>query len=226
MNERNGYVYDLCSCRKEAMEALLEAYPAVPGVFGRMTSFFTDFSRKIDGIEVGDEVLQYKLLLAVSFMRSHICACEHIFNSENIEGVTLLRKQLELLARMKEVDVKELAELYDKVPNVSYGRPMNVLYGLLSKIAHNADVESLDMLGYRIEDESHKHIYLHPIYTDNTIYSFDVAIGLFLIFVSETIVLLKRILPNYDTAADRDAVMDFLQFGKSTNIPFFKGIEI
>ena len=56
MNSGKGYVYDLCSCRKEAMDALLKAYPSIPGVFGRMTSFFTDFSHRFDGIEVGDVI--------------------------------------------------------------------------------------------------------------------------------------------------------------------------
>ena len=216
----------MCSCRKEAMDALLKAYPSIPGVFGRMTSFFTDFSHRLDGIEVGDEGLQYKLLLAVSFMRTHVCACEHIFNSESIESATLLRKQLELIARMKEVDVNQLSTLFGRVPNVSNVRPMNVLYGVLSKIAHNADVESLDMLGFRMEDEMHKHFCLYPVYNENTIFSFGIAIGLFLMFVVEAIHLQKGIIPGYDVQADGDAVIDFLQFGKSSNIPFFNKIEV
>lgn len=226
MNSGKGYVYDLCSCRKEAMDALLKAYPSIPGVFGRMTSFFTDFSHRLDGIEVGDEGLQYKLLLAVSFMRTHVCACEHIFNSESIESATLLRKQLELIARMKEVDVNQLSTLFGRVPNVRNVRPMNVLYGVLSKIAHNADVESLDMLGFRMEDEMHKHFCLYPVYNENTIFSFGIAIGLFLMFVVEAIHLQKGIIPGYDVQADGDAVIDFLQFGKSSNIPFFNKIEV
>ncbi len=226
MIDSKGYVNELCSCRKEAMDALLKEYPSIAGVFGRMTSFFTVFSHRLDGVEIGDEDLQYKLLLAVSFMRTHVCACEHIFNSESVEGATLLRKQLELIARMREVDVNDLSTLYGKVPNVSNMRPMNVLYGVLSKIAHNADRESLDMLGFWMEDEMHKLICLYPVYNENTIYSFDIAIGLFLMFVVEAINLQKILIPDYDVHADGDAVIDFLQFGKSSNIPFFNKIEV
>ena len=152
MNDTKDYVHNLDFHRKEALKSLLAEYPGIIGVFGRMTSFFTALCARLNDVKVPYEALQYKLLLAVSFMRTHICVCEHIFNSENVEAATLMRKQLELIARMREVEVKDLENLYEKVPNVVFGRPMNVLYGILSKIAHNADMESLDMLGYRMED--------------------------------------------------------------------------
>lgn len=225
MRDKKDYVSMLASCRDKAMRALINEYPGIPGVFGRMTSFFTVISSRLDGIEVGDEELQYKLLLAVSFMRSHVCACEHIFRSENIEAVTLMRKQLELIARMKEVDVKDSSELYNKVPNVSFGRPMNVLYGLMSKIAHSSHLDSLDMLGYNMADETHKHISLFPLYLPDTVRSFDVAIGLFLMFLTEAIHIQKVMLPEYDIRADGDAFMEFIEYGRATNIPFFKSLD-
>lgn len=225
MSESKSYVGNLVSYREEALNALDAEYPDVKGVFGRMISFFTELCRRLDGVEVGDEALQYKILLAVSFMRTHICVCEHIFNSENIEAVILMRKQLELIARMREVEVKDLENLYEKVPNVVFGRPMNNLYGILSKITHNTDLESLDMLGYRMDDETHKQFSLYPIYNENTIYSFDIAIGLFLMFVMESIFLQKQLFPDYDIKADGDAIVDFFQYGQSTNIPFFKNLE-
>ena len=224
MNEIKDYVYDLDSCRKEALSALLAEYPDVIGVFGRMTSFFTNLCARLNDIKVPYEMLQYKMLLTISFMRTHICACEHIFNSENIEAAILMRKQLELIARMKEVEVKDLEKLYDKVPNVVFGRPMNCLYGILSKIAHNADMESLDMLGFHMVDETHKQICVYPIYNVNTIYSFDVAIGLFLMFVIEVVFMQKQLFSDYDIQADGDAFVDFMKFGLSTNIPFFKSL--
>lgn len=225
MENKEGYVHSLASCRDKALDTLLKEYPQIPGVFGRMTSYFTTFSRRLEGIEVSNELLQYKLLLAVSFMRTHICACEHIFRSENIEATTLLRKQLELIARMHEVEVKDLAKIYDKVPNVGFAHPLNVLYGHMSKVAHNADMESLDMLGYRMDDDTHKRFCLYPIYNENTIYSFGVAIGQFLMFVIETIFLQKAIFEEYDVREDGDLVAEFLQYGLTTEIPFFKSLK-
>ena len=221
MSSKTGYVYGLSDCRDEAMKALLEEYPGIPGVFGRMTSFFTNLSGALEGIEVRDEGLQYKLLLAVSFMRTHVCACEHIFRSENIEAVVLLRKQLELIARMKEVDVKDLSQLYNRVPNVGFGRPMNEFYGIMSKVSHNSDLDSLDMLGFQMADDNHKHICIYPIYTPNTIRSFDLAIGQFLMFLLEAVHLQKALMPNYDIQSDGGYFMEFIEFGKTTNIPFF-----
>ena len=225
MDKEEQYVYRLVSCRDEARANLLEAYPAIPGVFGRMTSFFTELCRRLEGVKVGDEALQYKTLLAVSFMRTHVCACEHIFNSENIEAVTLMRKQLELIARMREVDVKDLSELYNKVPNVGFGKPMNVLYDLMSKIAHNASFDSLDLLGYRMDEESQKHVSVYPIYTPDTIRSFDHAIGLFVLFVVEAARFLEAIIPDYDKQADGEALMAFFEYGITTGIPFFESLK-
>jgi len=225
MEYREGYVYGLANCRDKALDTLLQEYPQIPGVFGRMTTYFTAFSRRMDSLEVNNELLQYKLLLAVSFMRTHICACEHIFHSENIEATTLLRKQLELIARMHEVEVKDLAKIYDKVPNISFARPLNVLYGQMSKVAHNADMGSLDMLGYLMDDEKHKRFCLYPIYNENTIYSFGVAIGQFLMFVVETILLQKAIFEEYNVQEDGDMVTEFLRYGLTTEIPFFKYLK-
>lgn len=226
MKIEDEYAHQLVSCRKEALDALIKEYPGIPEIFGRMTAFFTDFIWAMDGVEVGDEKLQYKLLLTVSFMRTHVCVCEHIFNSENIEAATLMRKQLELIARLREVEVKDLETLYDKVPNVAFGQPMNVLYGILSKIAHNTNLDSLNILGYRMDDERHKHVYVYPVYNENTIYSFDVAVGLFFMFGMETVHLRRSIFQDYDVQNDGQSLVGLLKFGKSTNIPFFKWIDI
>lgn len=226
MKDKKNYVYGLKECREQALQALLAEYPSLPGLFGRMTAFFTNFSERLDGVEIADESMQYKMLLAVSFMRTHVCACEHLFNSENIEGVTLLRKQLELIARMREIDEKDLSKLYDKVPNVGFVGPMKVLYGLTSKIAHSADMNSLDMLGFRMEGEMHKHILLHPVYNDDTVHSINMAIGLFLMFVMEAIRLQQEMIPDYNNNEDGNMLMDFFQFGKSSGIPFFKKLEL
>ena len=225
-DKEKNYIFGLKKCREQALQALLAEYPSLPGLFGRMNAFFTDCSEKLDGVEIADESMQYKMLLAVSFMRTHVCACEHIFNSENIEGVTLLRKQLELIARMREIDEKDLRELYDKVPNVGFAGPMKELYGLMSKIAHSAAIDSLDMLGFRMKDEMHKHIFLHPVYNDNTVHSLNMAIGLFLMFAMEAIHLQQEMIPDYSIEEGGNMIMDFFYFGKSSGIPFFKSIEL
>lgn len=225
MGINEGYVHGLTSCRDKALDALLKEYPHVSGVFGRMTAFFTALSSRMDGIDVSNEVLQYKLLLSVSFMRTHVCACEHIFHSENIEGITLLRKQLELIARMHEVEVKDLINIYEKVPNIRFARPMNELYGFLSKVAHNADLTSLDILGYQMDDEKHKRFCLYPVYSDNTIHSFGAAIGQFMMFVIEAILLQKALFDDYDIQEDGNMITAFLRYGLKTQIPFFNSLK-
>ena len=68
-----------------------------------MVDYFTMITEKLNSIEIADEKQQYKLLLVVSFMRTHYVVNELIIYSEIIEASTLMRKQLELIARLKEI---------------------------------------------------------------------------------------------------------------------------
>ena len=94
--------------------------PEYENIVNKMTDFFTMITEKLDGNEIADEKLQYKLLLVVSFMRTHYVVNELIIYSELIEAATLMRKQLELIARMEEIDVSELEKLDKKVPQIKY----------------------------------------------------------------------------------------------------------
>ena len=47
-----------------------------------------------------------------------------------------MRKQFEMIARTREVEVKVLETIYDKVPNVAFGRPMEMLLWTFSSMGN------------------------------------------------------------------------------------------
>ena len=80
----------------------------------------------------------YQITLAASFIRTYFLVTDLIMNGDVVESFVLVRKQLETLARLNELDSRPLAKLDGRTPNIQ-----NVLkggagriYGDLSEIAH------------------------------------------------------------------------------------------
>ena len=214
-----SYCEQLFDARLYAEKRFLEDYPEAKEVMDKTIDFFTIVTNKLDSIEFAEEKIQYKLLLIVSFMRTHYVINELITYSEIIEASTLMRKQLELIARLKEIDVNELERLDKKVPQ------MKQYYGLWSQVAHNASFDSLDMLGFNMEDENHKRFYVQPSYTDSTIEAFDMNIGLFMMFAMEVSNFMEKVIPDYKPIEEMKFVLSLNEYGSKTNIPYFKSLK-
>jgi hypothetical protein len=107
--------------------------------------------------------------LTVSFTRSHFTAMDLIASSELIDGVTLLRKQFELVARLKELAGSESGErLLEKTPNLQVlKREIRRLYGEYSRIAHSAHPQPLQLLG-TIERNEGDYTPLYPVFVENS----------------------------------------------------------
>lgn len=219
------YKEKLLDARADSEKCLKVDYPEYENIVNKMTDFFTMITEKLDGNEIADEKLQYKLLLVVSFMRTHYVVNELIIYSEIIEAATLMRKQLELIARMEEIDVSELEKLDKKVPQIKYVPLMKEYYGLWSQVAHNANVNSLDLLGYKFDDEIHKRFYVQPTYTENTIATLDMSIGLFEMFAMEMINIMGQIIIDYKPVDEMRFLWSFNMYGCKTNIPFFEAFK-
>jgi len=69
-------------------------------------------------LEIQNEVTltKYQHALLASFVRSTVISVELIVKSELVEAVTILRKQVELLARLYELENKEFESLSGKTP--------------------------------------------------------------------------------------------------------------
>jgi len=84
------------------------------------------------------ENTEYQLVLAASFIKTHLTLHRIILEGEIIESYVLLRKQLELLARLNELNNQPKTDLEGKTPNIKNvnGGISGRLYGMLSKISH------------------------------------------------------------------------------------------
>ena len=219
------YKEQLLEARLFSERRLKEEYPGYETIVNKMADFYTMIIGNFASVEIADEKQQYKLLLAVSFMRTHYVINELIVYSEIIEATTLMRKQLELIARMEEIDVSELEKLDKKVPQMKHVPWMREYYGLWSQVAHNANMDSLDLLGYNLEDETHKRFYAQPTYTENTIHALCMSIGLFEMFVMEIISYIENIISDYKPVEELKFLVAFNKYGCETNIPFFESIK-
>jgi len=106
--------------------------------------------------------------LIISFVRTHFIIIDLVTCCELIEAATLLRKQFELLARLKELRTSETIEhLLRRTPNLStLETPIKTLYGMYSEIAHSSTPEWLELLG-RIEQSGEPKLHVYPAFDKN-----------------------------------------------------------
>jgi len=85
-----------------------------------------------------DDAVSYQIGISASFVRTHFIICDLILNGDLIEAVTLIRKQLESLARLYELDKRPLEKLYGRTPNIGilFRQGGGEIYGHLSEVAH------------------------------------------------------------------------------------------
>lgn len=111
---------------------------------------------------------RYTADLLTSFVRSHFIAIDLIAGGELIEAATLVRKQMELLARLNELSrVTTLERLLRRTPNISALQgPLKKIYGLYSEIAHSSEAEWLRLLG-TVEYRGKNTTPLFPHFSDD-----------------------------------------------------------
>lgn len=95
----------------------------------------TTVDKPIAGV---NEPASYQISLSASYIRSHFLINNLIIEGNLQEASTLMRKQIESVARMNELDSKPLARLLKKTPNVGnfFKHGEGQMYGALSEAAH------------------------------------------------------------------------------------------
>jgi hypothetical protein len=113
---------------------------------------------------------QYIGDLIVSFIRTHFIISDLVVCSELIEASTLLRKQLELLARLNELrEGKSAEQLKKRVPNLNaLQTKINVQYGAYSEIAHSSHLAPLQMLGSQKNSEDNMQTLVFPEFQEDS----------------------------------------------------------
>jgi len=92
--------------------------------------------------------------LIVSYCRTHFIVADLVRQAELIEVTVLARKQMELLARLHELETAASDSLEGKTPNLRHlVTQVKRLYGDYSSIAHSAKEEPLRLLGSRARED-------------------------------------------------------------------------
>jgi hypothetical protein len=119
---------------------------------------------------VGVKNAEYTVGLSASFLRTQLTIVDLAEQSEVQDGATLLRKNLETVARILELEkATDPTTLFQRPPNVGVLRGnAKMLYGGYSEIAHSAHPRTSQLLGGP-EDGRIGLVSLHPKYTEHTL---------------------------------------------------------
>ena len=114
-----------------------------------------------NGLYLGD--------LMVSFCRSHFIAVDLLLGGELVEGAVIVRKQIELLARLNEISSGlDIARLIRKTPNIKHLKTgLYRLYSEYSEISHSASPKVMELLG-RKDYENGVFTPLYPEFQENS----------------------------------------------------------
>lgn len=113
----------------------------------------------------------YSAGLVVSFIRTNFMVVKCAEESHLFEGSTLLRKQLEVVARLIEIDNSKgtLDKLLKKTPNLGVLKSkVRRLHGSYSEIAHSSEPDHFQLLGYGHKDEHQHYISMYPKFSRNS----------------------------------------------------------
>lgn len=197
--------------------------PNIDKMIHYMDCFMTLVSKRLLSHHVGaseeNEVYRFKLI--VSFIRTHYVISDLIKYSENIEAVVLLRKQMELLGRFKELEKQSSISLQGKTPNIKHIENCGVLYGVLSEISHSSKEETLSLLGEYVSDDVVSYSLL-SVFTKHTITTFSNYVSLFCKFAAEMLIYQGNNIKGYTSDEDMDIINNLIEEGCRSNIPFFE----
>lgn len=129
-------------------------------------------------IRPSSEETEYQLALGASFIKTHLNLHDLILEGYLIDANTLLRKQLECLARIEELDNKKVDMKSKKTPqiqNVEKGQAGRA-YGALSTVAHSGTMDAVTSLLDNYNGDNYKAITLFSKYTLNSQYCMNTRI--------------------------------------------------
>lgn len=167
---------------------------------GLLASLVTKISQPIPNV---DEKISYQIAIVASTIRSHFVINDLIMNGDILEALTVIRKQLEGIARLNEIDSAPLAKLLGRTPNVKnlFGKQSGAVYGYLSEIAHSASPHIAVLLGV-LNDGERSGPSLTPVFSDHLSAAFEVH-WFFALYVLVWITRkLSEWYPGYDNAGE------------------------
>lgn len=113
----------------------------------------------------------YSAGLVVSFIRTQFVVVRCAEESNLIEGTTLLRKQLEVLARLNEIDNAggSLRKLLKKTPKLNALKSkVRKTYDSFSEVAHSSVPDHFHLLGAGEEERYRSYMSIYPKFSRNS----------------------------------------------------------
>lgn len=160
-------------------------------------------------VESTTSAISYQIGISASFIRTHFLVADFILNGDLVEAIVLIRKQLESLARLHELDSKPFQKLTGKVPNIQ-----NVLkagagrmYGELSEVAHFSTPRVITLLHVAERGELIGPSLL-PIHTESGKACIDMEHFVVVYFIAWMVEKLPAWYPGYDNSNDRELLGD------------------
>jgi hypothetical protein len=165
--------------------------------------------RMINKVDSTSPEISYQIGVTTSFIRTHFLICDFILNGDLVEAIVLIRKQLESLARLHELDSTPWQKLTGKVPNIknilkgTSGR----MYGNLSEVAHFSTPRVAELL-HVIEDGELLGPSLLPQYSKESGACFDMNCFVAIYFIAWLVEKLPKWYLGYDNTEDKHTLVN------------------
>ena len=224
-----NYTKEVLKARNDSRQAFEKEYPNILEVLKLMDEYFVSLINRFTNNSEKGEIINYKLALIVSFIRSQLIISEHIINGELIEANVIERKQLELIARLSEIDKKSnknesLNRLIGKTPNVGNGNVsenLKNMYNMYSEIAHSSKIEPFSLLMENIDNETIGYSVLPQFNSSNMSISLSNHIQIFFDFVIYMFSFQEVFIPKYNKEDDMVIISHLINKGKLSKLSVF-----
>ncbi|QLG45305.1 hypothetical protein [Costertonia aggregata] len=224
-----NYTKEVLNEREFSKQKIETEYPKVFEILGFMDKYFASLINRFENVSGMGEIDNYKFALIVSFIRTQLIISEHILNSELIEVTVLERKQIELVARLSEIDKKtsnkeSIQRLKGKTPNIGNGNVsdnLKSMYGMFSEIAHSSKTEPFALLAEKPNIDSIGYSVLPEYDSKNTIVALNNHIQIFFDFVIYMLDFQKELMKDYNDNDDMELMNNLLESGKLSGLTVF-----
>ncbi|MFB9857178.1 hypothetical protein [Paenarthrobacter aurescens] len=155
--------------RKTFYETDPEAHLLASFILEALADFTTRTSGKPWPLQTNEG--RYSAGLVVSFVRSQFMVVRCAEESHLIEGTTLLRKQLEVLARLNELDNagEAFQKLLKKTPKLAAMKSTaREIYGPYSEVAHSSAPDHFHLLGTGEAEGYKDYMSFYPEFSRNS----------------------------------------------------------
>ena len=179
-------------------------------------------TKTTEKIEQTSPEISYQLVASASYVRTHFVITDMILNGDLVEAATLIRKQLEAVSRLVEIDTIPLDKLLGKTPNIGTVLKQGTgrIYGVLSEVAHSATPDIAEYL-HVVQSGDQIGPSLMPRFTDKSRLCSDINSFLALFFLAWLVQKLPIWYPAYDITNDMTVLAKTYLLAKDVDLVRF-----